>query len=422
MPTIQQLTDYSQTALGAYAVGLVAEANNAGKYKNEKVGMADAQAIKFDNTWSVIQQSSSLNGFSAVLLQRKDAAGNATGEKVLAIAGTDLSSPADLITDLVNITVVGTVLGMPQYVSLESFYAQLVSSGKLGVAEAVTVTGHSLGGFLAQAFTARHSDVVSAAYTYNAPGFGRLELLQGFVGVTNLAGATAKTTNVHATDGLSMTAGLGVMIGSNQPVRIEVDSNPFLNHSVVNLGDSLAIYAAYAKLQPGISMDKASALFVASGNGSLRQEAALDALRTVFIGSSSNDVNRTANGNRDAFYNNLDLLVNDTSFKALSGQVQLLLAGPGFTSAAQVDSNAALAYRYALLELLPFAVVANTDAQNQTLYGNYTQRLSLYNPSTGQGELTQSWLTDRAVLLQAIVTRNKHIPEGVLGHFRSHLG
>ena len=72
--------------------------------------MVEIRAIEFDKRWSVIQQDNSFNGFSAVLLQRKDNAGNATGEKVLAIAGTDCS--ADVITDLVNVGVLGTVLNM----------------------------------------------------------------------------------------------------------------------------------------------------------------------------------------------------------------------------------------------------------------------------------------------------------------------
>ena len=288
MLTIQQLSAYSQTVLASYASNLVPLQNNKEQFKDLNVGMVDAQAIAFDKDWAVIQQSTpNGDGFSAVLLQRKDAAGNATGEKVLAIAGTDKSSPADIITDLVNVALYGTVLGMPQYASLESFYSELVSStGKLGAAEQVTVTGHSLGGFLAQAFTARHTNVVSAAYTYNAPGFGTAEPLLGFLGVTDATGAAAKITNVHATDGLSMTAGLGVMLGATQPVRIEADVNPLNNHSVVTLGDALTIYDTYARLQPSITMAQASALFVASGKGERRQEDALDALRTVFIANN----------------------------------------------------------------------------------------------------------------------------------------
>ena len=410
MPKIHQFAIYSETALAAYALGLLPGADNSAAYTADKVKMTASQATEFNATYDVLQQSTpTINGFSAVLLQNRT-----TGEKVLAIAGTDPSSPADLITDLVNVGLYGTVLGMPQYASLESFYAQLVSTGKLGASEQVTVTGHSLGGFLAQAFTARHTNVVSAAYTYNAPGFGSTELMLGFLGVTDAAGAAAKITNVHATDGLSITAGLGVMLGTSQPVRIEGDVSPLNNHSVVRLGDALAIFDTYARLQSNISMDQASSLFVASGTGDRRQEDALDALRTVFIGSASNDSNKTATDDRDAFYNNLYQLQNNAGFKTLSGQVQLVQVNPGFAASAHATTDAALAYRYALLELLPFAVVANTDAQNQTLYGSYTQRLSLYDETTGQGQLTQSWLTDRTAFLSTIAYRNQYDLSGAL--------
>lgn len=213
MPTTQQISGYAQTAQASYAIELVAGASNATRYQDATTaGMSAAQATAFNATWNVLQQSPlNGNGFSAVLLQNRT-----TGEKVLAIAGTN--GWADWITDLVNIALYGTVLGMPQYLSLESFFTQLVSSGKLGATEQITVTGHSLGGFLAQAFTARHSSVVSAAYTYNAPGFGNSETLLGFLGIID-TNAAAKITNVHAADGLSMTAGLGVMLGASQPLR-----------------------------------------------------------------------------------------------------------------------------------------------------------------------------------------------------------
>jgi pimeloyl-ACP methyl ester carboxylesterase len=165
MATEQQLSIYSQTAQAAYATNLLPNNDNTLAYKNT-ANMSQSQAAQFDATWNVLQQSTpTLNGFSAVLLQN-----TLTGEKVLSIAGTD--SLPDWWTDLVDIMTKGSVLQMRQYGSLEGFYQQLVSTGKLTVTEQVVVTGHSSGGFLAQAFTARHSNVVSAAYTYNAPGFG----------------------------------------------------------------------------------------------------------------------------------------------------------------------------------------------------------------------------------------------------------
>ncbi len=401
MTSVADLSECAQTSIASYAVNLVSNSTNASRYVVTDVGMSPSQAADFDAVWEVILQSTpTSNGFSAVLFRDRT-----TGEKVLAIAGTDPSSPADLLTDLVNVAGFGTVLNMPQYGALEAFYAGLVSSGKLGASEQFTVTGHSLGGFLAQAFTARHSGVVSAAYTYNAPGFSGLEIMQGFLGISDLSTA-GKIINVHATDGASMTAGLGIMLGSSVPVRIEASSNPLDNHSVVRLGDALAVQEAFARLQPGLSVERLGVLFAASALGEHRLEYALDALRAVFIGSASNDANSTPTGDRERLYVNLQSLLADSGFRALSGHVSIEAAGVGFASRAQVDTHGALAYRYALLELLSFAVVADTEAANQTLYGAYTQRLSLYDEATGQGELTREWLVDRASMLDWLTLRN----------------
>jgi hypothetical protein len=175
---------------------------------------------------------------------------------------------------------------------------------------------------------------------------------------------------------------------------------------MVRLGDALAVQASYQQLQPGLSTTQIGALFAAAGMGERRLEDALDALRTVFIGSASNDVNRTPTGDRDRLYINLQALSADADFQALSGHVRLETNRMGFASAAQADTQAARAYRYALLELLPFAAVADTEAANQTLYGPYSQRLSLYDEATATGELTRTWLADRAVLVEALAARN----------------
>jgi hypothetical protein len=221
MPSIQQLSNFAQTSLGAYAAELLAGADNSAAYADPAVGMSPAQANAFDATYAVLEQSApSTDGFSAVLLQNRR-----TGQKVLAIAGTDPGSLGDLITDF-DIGLVGTVGNMEQYRSLEMFHAHLVSAGLIGISEQIVLSGHSLGGFLAQAFTARHPEAVSAAYTYNAPGFSVLDELPRFLGLVDTS-AAARITNIHATDGRSFVAGYGTLLGEDVGVRIEADAtNP----------------------------------------------------------------------------------------------------------------------------------------------------------------------------------------------------
>lgn len=177
MPTIKDYFDYAQTTIASYAT-VYAGVPNLSAYM--AAGMADQQARAFSDEWSVLKQSPiSKSGFSAVLLERG-------GEKVLAIRGTESSQVgADYVYDLVNIVLAGSVIGLPQYAELESFYSACVAEGKLRASEQVTVTGHSLGGFLAQAFTAVHPAIVTKTYTYNSPGFGGavVEMLE-FFGLT----------------------------------------------------------------------------------------------------------------------------------------------------------------------------------------------------------------------------------------------
>ena len=100
----------------------------------------------------------------------------------------------------------------PQYTELESYYHQLVSQGLITGSESITVTGHSLGGFLAQLFTVDHSDIVTNTYTYNAPGIGGyLSQLGELFGITDETIDSSAIVNIQSI-GLSATAGFGTLI------------------------------------------------------------------------------------------------------------------------------------------------------------------------------------------------------------------
>jgi Ca2+-binding RTX toxin-like protein len=419
--SIEQLSIYSQTAAAAYASGLLPNSNIVGQLMAADVGMSTSQATQFNSTWAVLQQSTSIVGFSAVLLQRKDTAGNATGEKVLAIAGTDPSSPLDLLTDFVNVAAYGTVVGMPQYASLESFYAQLVSSGKLGASAAITVTGHSLGGFLAQAFTTRHSSVVSAAYTYNAPGFGSLELLQGFLGLTDFVGAIPKINNVYATDGISVTAGLGTLLGASVSVNIEAAALAINNHSVVRLGDSLAVQAMLARLDPNTSLNTINALVkAASPTQDNTLEALLDGVRCLLIGPSTGS---TTTDDRNALYANLKLLTDSDAFTALAGKVRIDPSSKDLAANARNNFSA-----LASLATLSPVLLSATNAANQSvldgklkavwgqMYDDWQtdKGLSAAEHAAGKATFTDAWIADRAAMVDWMVLANTRDLAGVI--------
>jgi hypothetical protein len=166
MTSIALYSQYAETSLVAYASALSSApgASNTAKYKT--AGMAEVEAARFDQEWLVLSQSpDDTNGFSAVLLQNVQ-----SGEKVLAIRGTEGSQGgADYVADFIDVAVLGGIHGMPQYIALERFYQQILSTGKLGPTEQFTVTGHSLGGILAQGFTANHDSVVRTTFTPTTP-------------------------------------------------------------------------------------------------------------------------------------------------------------------------------------------------------------------------------------------------------------
>jgi hypothetical protein len=83
----------------------------------------------------------------------------------------------------------------------------------------------------------------------------------------------------------------------------------------------------------------------------------------------------------------LDLLTNKTA----SG-----LAGLG--SSTDIDG---IAYRYALKELNPFAVFGLNYAPH-----NANGALDLYNPTTGEGQLSADWIDDRSKMLSWLMQGN----------------
>ena len=122
-----------------------------------------------------------------------------------------------------------------------------------------TVTGHSLGGYLAEAVKETYPASVTAAYLFNAPGNG------GLIGTIGglVSGLFSQSTpganniwNIKACEGASFVTGLGSQTSATLPVQIEADPGlGFDNHSIVRITDALAVQSAYAALCPGLTQE-----------------------------------------------------------------------------------------------------------------------------------------------------------------------
>lgn len=413
MSTVEQLARYSQTAQAAYASGLVSNQSNASAYEDTGSGMSASQAAQFDATWNVLQQSTPLSdGFSAVLLQNR-----ITGEKVLAIAGTDPTSVPDLLTDAINIALLGSIVGMPQYISLLQFYQELRTAELLTASEQFAVTGHSLGGFLAQAFAVNFSDVVTAAYTYNAPGFvGALGQLLDFLGAPGELPAVT-ITNVRAQEGISVTAGLGITIGATTNVRIEPDPLQFGNHSIARLSDSLAVQAMLERLDPGLTQSAANVLVQsATIDNDASLESLLDEVRRMLLGNS---VIATSVGDRDALYANLetviDALADDGHLHTLAGGLRVGVVSSVLETEARSEFSALLALAMLSTVVLRGNSPANQELLSTTLGAIHAdlydlwvadQELTPEQRASGLANFSDQWLADRAEMLSLVVQGN----------------
>ncbi|MCP5273849.1 MAG: hypothetical protein H6936_03140 [Burkholderiales bacterium] len=157
------------------------------------------------------------------------------------------------MTDLVNIALLGSTTLQPQYQSLKTKVQEWLDNGTLP--QNFTVTGHSLGGFLATGLTTDFPGNVSHAYLYNTPGVGGIlgdliNMMQNAWGVPTQYDP-AKFSNVEAvvSDGFSICpeAGLGYVVTPPISIMIEdqlgdvASSKDSLSHSTKILTATQAV-------------------------------------------------------------------------------------------------------------------------------------------------------------------------------------
>lgn len=401
------------------------------------------------------------DGFSATVFKA-----NAGGQYTIAVRGTEASlfNPQDLIEDTLGVVLAGKAVNqliaayryykqlttaegvqvsytaseiaqltslytrsatfalLPVSISLATFLAGLVINGDenkgLGIIPAgstVNFTGHSLGGhvasLLANMVALNGVGTVGEIYTYNAPGLNALPSeINNWLGITSGVPALVPTFNLIGKAGISVTAGLGSVPGPTQKLFIEYSGDPLDNHSIVKLSDSLAVYELFTKISsavntpdPAVGLNKITGILEAASNvPNTSLEVVLDSLRKLFNDPATGPLQSTTINDREQFYVNLlDLQGRITNNGSLT--INSLVA----TDAAQITNLAsgstALAYRYALKSLNPFAIVGDNS-----LYAIHNQNgeLDLYNANTRAGTLTDQWRTDRAQMLAYVMTAN----------------
>ncbi|MER0217256.1 MAG: hypothetical protein DU481_14005 [Nitrosomonas sp.] len=165
----------------------------------------------------------------------------------------------------------------PQYNSLKTKVTEWLGNGTLS--PTFTVTGHSMGGFLATGLVndPDFASNVSHAYLYNTPGLGGFlgPSINTVLGRINFAEAydQSKISNIEAATGVSPI--LGLDFDAAPPIDIIIedqmasnisDSTSARNHSQQVLTDALAVYTVYSQLAFNLEQAQLNKLMDAFGS------------------------------------------------------------------------------------------------------------------------------------------------------------
>ncbi|QOJ23466.1 MAG: hypothetical protein HRU78_07190 [Gammaproteobacteria bacterium] len=109
----------------------------------EAIEFSSRQAEVFIQNYRLVSQfNDAATGLSATVFADKD-----SGETFLAVRGTEISDVRDFATGVFDIMLFGSTQLHPQYHSLKTKVTEWLNDGTLS--PTFTVTGHSMGGFLA---------------------------------------------------------------------------------------------------------------------------------------------------------------------------------------------------------------------------------------------------------------------------------
>jgi len=421
----------AELALASYAdlsIGLVgAELKRALEDQGE--GMSSAQAERFMQRWKVVdqythsetvpiigeaglptgQEATISNGLSATVFEEI-----ASGKRYLAIRGTEAWSLPDITADA-GILLHGVPDQSDQFRTLREKVASWQESGVLPAT--FTATGHSLGGWLAAGLASTLGAVVEHAFIQNAPGVAGVQgdvqqILSAAFGLPVPSLDVGRVTNLRASSGLSLIAGLGIPVSS--PIAIEIEAAEglgFGNHSIRRLADSLALYDAFAQLAPALSVEDIGTLLRgSSATNSFTLEAGLDALRVTLMGGAATTVLPTAD-ERDAFFLSLHDLVDSSAFQTLKGSTSLRALTNVAPESLATQAKSDFGHFLALHRLLPFALEGSSSVlieAHADLYARWSADRAKRIAGTNDLEFTDAYLADRAQMLAFLMQGNNN--------------
>ena len=299
--------------------------------------------------------------------------------------------------------------------------------GVVGRAEQVDVTGHSLGGHLATAFSRLFSGSTANVVTVNGAGYSVLGQASGNTDrlFAELGGQTSfdagRILNLYGDRGLNVvTQNLAIGLsqpGAHEPVFIENTSlGNTVGHGAGQMAHALSLYEMFRRLEGARAPSSPAAMLAryrplldaGASNDNLTFERTVDAMRRLLLGTVEPP---TAEGNLATFYSRLTSLESNDVYTAIAGQVSIAVSSKDLAAKAR-NAFSALA---SLLTLSPVTLTGldgTLDAKLRTVWGStYTdwladRSLSPADREAGNETFTDRWMADRAAMLDALVIAN----------------
>ena len=234
MKSIVEYFKQSELALAAYA-NLIPGVDPVPALQDSSVGMSAAQAARFASTWTVIAPTftDAVTGVSVTIFQN-----NLTGQKTLAIRGTQASGNDRTADGLLALGLPSNL--NPQFTALKTQLDAWLADPAMLKDQNFTVSGHSLGGYLAVAVKQAYPQATDA-YLFNAPGVGGPlgNLADALTSAFGLNGTPSSNIwNIRSSEGFPAISGLGYQLGTAISIQTEAAANPLDNHSIVGLTDA----------------------------------------------------------------------------------------------------------------------------------------------------------------------------------------
>lgn len=383
-------------------------------------GIAIDQSVDLYNEWQRIISSGTYTAAKLVTLTDETAA-YALAKAGQFIPGFGMAADVYLAylrdrTDIIIDEPGGRVRTI-QFESSATLFSDARQTG-LGLAadiaaKGITVTGHSLGGHLADVFDRLFPGVGADAFKINGAGFATGSIAgvsaNAATNIRNLFAMLGGATSFAGSNNLNLYGdknpefvtmnGPGLFQQSgHEAIFIEQDSfiQDVFGHGVSQITDSLAVFDLFIELDTSLqnatahaALAKLNPLFEAASNDTaISLESLVGALGRLFTGNGL-----IAQDDRESLYGLIRDIKQTTLYQQSKGllKIQPLTEFDARTLAAkaQADTPDGLAYRYALEQLNPFAITGDAG---------------IYAQHNGDGHLNADrysdlYLQDRAALL-----------------------